>query len=68
MLLFGTEDKVTQRTLSHYPDEHVEDNIVFKHAYGASHITPCMQDYHQLRKLEPMIGFMEKNPMQVLAA
>ena len=61
LLLFGSEDRVTSRTFNHYPDNHVDNNILFKHINGASHITPCMQTHHQLRKLEPIVSFYREN-------
>ena len=57
MLLFGTGDKITQRTLKQYEDNHVEENILFRHLHGASHITPCMQHPDQLSRLYPIIQF-----------
>lgn len=57
MLLFGTGDKITERTLKHYEDNHVEENILFRHLHGASHITPCMQHLDQLSRLYPVIIF-----------
>jgi hypothetical protein len=57
LLLFGTEDGVTKRTLGYYQDDFVEGNIKFKHVAGASHVTPCMDSVNQLSKLEEVISF-----------
>jgi hypothetical protein len=57
MLAFGTEDKLTKKTIKHYKNNYEEDNIIFKHLENASHVTPCMQSIHQLSKLEPVIDF-----------
>ncbi len=60
LLLFGTEDGVTKRTLNFYPDKFVVDNILFKHIRGASHVTPCMDSMVQLSKLQPVVSFYKR--------
>jgi hypothetical protein len=59
LLLFGTEDGVTKKTLNHYADNTIDDNLIFKHIIGASHITPCMNSRYQLSKFEPAVKFMK---------
>lgn len=61
MLLFGAGDKITQMTLKHYEDNHVEENILFRHLPRASHITPCMQNPAKLSRLHPVINFYREN-------
>ena len=60
LLLFGTEDGVTRKTLKFYKDSSVDGNILFKHIQGASHVTPCMSSHYQLSKLEPIISFYKQ--------
>ena len=60
LLLFGTEDGVTKRTLNYYQDESSENNIMFKHIPGASHVTPCMDSKYQLSKLQPSVSFYKR--------
>ena len=60
LLLFGTEDDVTKRTLNYYQDKAIENNIMFKHIPGASHVTPCMDSKSQLSKLQPVVSFYRR--------
>jgi hypothetical protein len=60
LLLFGTEDGVTKRTLNYYKDKPVLDNIIFRQVVGASHITPCMESKHQLSKLKQVVTFFQQ--------
>ena len=64
LLLFGTEDGVTKKTLNHYADNTIDDNLIFKHIRGASHITPCMNSRYQLSKFEPAVKFL-KNMQEI---
>ena len=57
LLLYGTEDGVTKDTLSYYPDNYVDNNILFRHIQGASHITPCMDSNSQLSKLNIVVNY-----------
>jgi len=57
LLLYGTEDGVTKDTLSYYPDNYVDNNILFRHIQGASHITPCMDSNSQLSKLNLVVNY-----------
>lgn len=63
LLLFGTEDGVTKKTLNHYADNTIDDNLIFKHIRGASHITPCMNSRYQLSKFEPAVKFMKNKKL-----
>ena len=60
LLLFGTEDGVTKKTFNYYQDNSVEDNILYKHIRGASHVTPCMDSKVQLSKLQPAVSFYKQ--------
>ena len=60
LLLFGTQDGVTKKTLKYYPNGATEDNITINHIHDASHVTPCMNDKSQLSKLHPIITFFKQ--------
>jgi hypothetical protein len=57
LLLFGTEDSVTKKTIKYYQDKSIEDNIMIKHVLSASHVTPCMDSKYQLSKLQSAVSF-----------
>jgi hypothetical protein len=60
LILLGSEDKVTKTSLKHYKHGIREDNIIFRHAPNASHVTPCMQSKVQLSKLDDILPFYKK--------
>jgi hypothetical protein len=61
LLLFGSNDTLTEKTRNYYPDGYKEENITIKHIYGVSHVTPCMESKLNLIKLSPALTFYMKN-------
>jgi pimeloyl-ACP methyl ester carboxylesterase len=59
LLLFGSEDLITQSVIKHLPDGYIDENVLVKHIQGGSHITPCMATIFNLEKLDPVIKFFE---------
>lgn len=57
MLLFGENDSLMKKSIKALPDGHRVDNILVKHVKRASHVTPCMDNMANLRKLDPMAIF-----------
>ena len=57
LLLFGTNDRITKRTLNYYKNKQLDPNIQIKEIPNASHITPCMASKYQLSKLRPIVDF-----------
>jgi len=60
LILYGTEDGTTFKTIKHFLDNSEDENITFKHIRGASHVTPCMDSLFQVSKLKPVIHFFEQ--------
>lgn len=66
LLLFGTDDGVTKRTIKHYKNETIEKNINVKHVFKASHVTPCMDSRYQLQKLRIVPKYVRNmTPLEV---
>jgi pimeloyl-ACP methyl ester carboxylesterase len=61
LLLFGSNDTLTKKTINYYKDSYNEGNITIKHISGASHITPCMESTLNLTKLNAALYFYQKN-------
>jgi pimeloyl-ACP methyl ester carboxylesterase len=59
LLLFGTNDGITKRTLTFYKNKQLDPNIQMMEIPNASHITPCMASRYQLSKLRPIVDFYE---------
>ena len=61
LLLFGSNDRVTKKTLNYYRKKAVDGSLLTMEIPGASHITPCMDSRSQLSKLRPIIAFFKQN-------
>ena len=64
LLLFGSNDRVTRKTLSYYRKKKISNNIKIKEIQNTSHITPCMDTRYQLSKLQPVVDFYKDIPLQ----
>ena len=60
LLLFGTEDGATRKTIKYFADGSTDNNIRVEHIPKASHVTPCMFSKPQLTKFKPAITFYNK--------
>ena len=57
LLIFGSNDGVTKKTLDYYKHKNVGTNIQIMEIPNASHVTPCMDSRYQISKLEPIVNF-----------
>ena len=57
LILLGTQDKLTQKTLKAYPHNHREGPVLFQHLHGATHITPCLNNPKLHTLLPPITRF-----------
>jgi hypothetical protein len=60
LFLFGTEDKLTKTFFKNIKHNTIKNNIIYKHAKNASHVTPCMNINFQLQKLSSIVTFFKK--------
>ena len=60
LLLFGSNDGVTRKTLSYYANKRLGKNIQIAEIKNASHVTPCMDSVEQLSKMKPVLDFYQK--------
>ena len=59
LLLFGSNDGVTKKTLNYYKHKKLYPNIQIMEISNACHVTPCMDSRYQLSKLQPVVDFFK---------